>query len=94
MFAKNSLKSAQNFNFLMQNLQKQAFCFFIFLAIFDKVFSNLYGFMPILDHISAQNMMMQNSDRAKEFTFRRSGRDQAKNDQKECLKRHRQSVTD
>ena len=43
--------------------------------------------MPILDHNSAQNMMKLNSDRAKEFTFRRSGKDPEKNDQKECLKK-------
>ena len=43
--------------------------------------------MPILNHNSAQNMINLNSDRAKEFTYRRSGKDPAKNDQEECLKK-------
>ena len=46
--------------------------FFIFLVQFDKVLSNLLGFIAILVHNSAQNYIRRNSVRAKQFTFRRS----------------------
>ena len=52
---------------------KGVFFFFIFLSQLDEVFQILYGFIAISDHISAQNCIELYSDRAKEFTFRRSG---------------------
>ena len=54
----------------MQNLPNSRF--FIFLAQFDKVCSNLIWFIAISHHNSAQNFIKLNSDRAKEFTFGRS----------------------
>ena len=56
--------------FQQPNLQNRQF--FIFLAQFDKVsYFVLFGCIAISDHNSMQNFIKLDSDRAKEFTFRR-----------------------
>ena len=72
MSAQNFLESAQNL--ILECKTKKKALFHVFGTICQRFFSSYIPcFMAILVHNSAQNYIKQNSDRAKEFTFRMSG---------------------
>ena len=68
MSAQKVLKSAQNFDYWMQNWQNRHY--FLFFVRFDKAIFKFSFFMAILVHNSAQNYNIPNLDRIKEYTSR------------------------
>ena len=70
MSAQNIIETAQNFDFGKTGQTGTLSCF---LVEFYYIFKNIsHFFMAILVHNSTQSYITQNSDHAKQFTFRMS----------------------